>query len=299
MSRERLDGNDAKVLLIWILAGLLGVGVAYKYFYQAFPEASVDFKVPRADALEQAKQFASAQGAQVSGYDSTIVFDLDDTAKTYLEREVGLAQANQIMTNDVHIWYWQTRFFRPLQKEEFDVRVDPAGGVVGYGHVLAEDAPGARLERPAAQSTAESFLRDTLHADLSRYDFREEEANFTERSSRRDWSFSWERRGFLAKDAPYRLTVTLAGDHVDGYDESLKVPEAWKIGYEHLRASNNLFEFIALIPYAFLLGGCLYVIISLGRQGLLEWRMGVTLGIFLTILVFSVMTMNQWPLDRA
>ena len=90
---ERLDKNDAKVLLIWILAGILGAGVAYTYFFRAFPEASVEFKVPRADALAVANQFASAQGAQLSGYDSSIVFELDDAAKTYLEREVGLEQA--------------------------------------------------------------------------------------------------------------------------------------------------------------------------------------------------------------
>ena len=298
MSLERLDSKDARVLLIWILAGLLGAGVAYRYFFQAFPEASVEFKVPRADALDQARQFASAQGAQLTGYDSTIVFDVDDTAKTYLEREVGLAQANRIMANNVHIWYWQTRFFRPLQKEEFDVRVDPAGGVVGYSHVLEETSPGARLERAAAQAAAESFLQDALHADLSQYDFREEEANSTERPNRRDWSFSWERRGFRAKDAPYRLNVTLAGDRVSGYAEFLKVPEAWKLGFDRLRSSNNLYEFIALLPYAFFLGGCLYVIVSLGRRGLLEWRMGLALGIFLTVLYF-IMTMNQWPLDRA
>jgi hypothetical protein len=295
---ERLSATDKKVLLIWILAGLLGAGVAYKYFYQAFPEASVEFKVPRAEALEQAQQFASAQGAQLTGYDSSIVFDVDDTAKTYLEREVGLQQANRMMANDVHIWYWQTRFFRPLQKEEFDVRVDPAGGIVGYTHTLAETSPGGRLERSAAQAVAESFLRDTLHIDLARYEFREEEANSTERPNRRDWSFSWERRGFRAKDAPYRLNVTLAGDRVSGYNEFLKVPEAWKIDYERLRSSNNLFEFVALIPYAFLLGGCLYLIISLGRRGLLEWRIGLSLGVFLTVLYF-LMTMNQWPLARA
>ncbi len=295
---ERLDRNDAKVLLIWILAGILGAGVAYTYFFRAFPEASVEFKVPRADALSIAKQFAAAQGAQLAGYDSSIVFDLDDTAKTYLEREVGLLQANQMMARDVHIWYWQTRFFRPLQKEEFRVRVDPAGVIVGYTHELGEAVPGARLERAAAQAAAESFLRDTLHADISLYDFREDEANLAERPARRDWSFSWERRGFRGKDAPYRLTVTLAGDRVSGYDEVLKVPEAWKLDYERLRSSNNLFEYIALLPYAFLIGGCLYVIVSLGRRGLLEWRIGLALGIFLTVLYF-IMTMNQWPLDRA
>jgi len=298
LSLERLNGKDARVLLIWIVAGLLGAGVAYKYFFQAFPEASVDFKVPRAAALEQAKEFAQAQGAQITGYDSSIVFDVDDTAKTYLEREVGLATANRMMATDVHIWYWQTRFFRPLQKEEFDVRVDPAGGVVGYSHVLAEAAPGASIERAAAESTGESFLRDALHIDLSKYEFREEEANFTERPNRRDWSFSWERIGFRAKDAPYRLNVTLAGDRVSGYDEFLKVPQAWSLDYERLRTSNNFFEYIALIPYAFLLGGCFYLIISLGRRGLLEWRIGLALGIFLTVLYF-LMTMNQWPLDRA
>jgi membrane protease YdiL (CAAX protease family) len=295
---ERLDRKDAKVLLIWILAGVLGAGVAYTYFFRAFPEASVEFKVPRADALALAKQFAAAQGAQLGAYDSSIVFEVDDTAKTYLEREVGLQQANQMMANEVHIWYWQTRFFRPLQKEEFDARVDPAGGIVGYAHQLEEAAPGARLERAAAQATAESFLRDALHADLSLYDFREQEANLTERPARRDWSFSWERRGFRAKDAPYRLTVTLAGDRVSGYNEFLKVPEAWSRDYEHLRSSNNVLEFIALIPYAFLIGGCLYVIILLGRRGLLEWRTGIVLGIFVTVLFF-LMTMNQWPLDRA
>jgi membrane protease YdiL (CAAX protease family) len=298
LSQQRLDGNDKRVLLIWILAGLVGAGVAYKYFFQAFPEAAVEFKVPRAAALEQARRFASAQGAKLDRYQSTIIFRVDDTAKTYLEREVGLKQANQMMTHDVHIWYWETRFFRPLQKEEFDVRVDPGGVVTGYTHELEESAPGERLDRASAQMTAESFLRDTLHADLSGYDFREEEANLTERPSRRDWSFTWERRGFRAKDAPYRLNVTLAGDQVDKYVEYLKVPEAWERGYERLRSSNNFIEYIALIPYAFFLGGCLYVILSLGRGGLLEWRGALGLGGFLTALYF-IMTMNQWPLDRA
>jgi hypothetical protein len=295
---ERLNRNDARVLLLWIFAGIAGAVVARTYFFRAFPEASVDFKVSRTEALSIARQFAEAHGAPLGGYDSSIVFELDDTAKTYLEREVGLQQANQMMAGQVHIWYWQARFFRPLQKEEFDVRVDTAGGIVGYDHALEEAAPGARLERTAAQAAAESFLRDTIHADLSQYDFLEAEANLNERPARRDWSFSWERHGFRAKDAPYRLVVEFAGDHVSGYNEFLKVPEAWTRGYESLRSSNNLFEYIALIPYAFLVGGCLFVIVSLGRRGVLEWRTGIVLGAFFTVLYF-LMTMNQWPLDRA
>ena len=71
-------------------------------------------------------------------------------------------------------------------------------------------------------------------------------------------------------------------------DEGLRAP----------RSSNNLIEYIALIPYAFLLGSCLHMIFALGRRGLLEWRGGLALGLFLAVLYF-LMTMNQWPLDRA
>ncbi len=298
MSLERLDARDKKVLILWLLAGLLGGGVAYKYFFQAFPEAAVEFKVPRADALAEARQFASSQGAHLDGYQSSIIFDLDDTAKTYLEREVGLERANRMMAGDVHIWYWKTRFFRPLQKEEFDVLVDPSGQITGYGHPLEEATPGVYLDRAAAQSVAESFLRDTLHIDLTRYDSLEQEANATELPNRRDWSFSWERRNFRAKDAPYRLKVTLAGDRVDGYREYLQVPEKWTQDYAHLRASNDLFEYVALLPYGFLFGSCLYVIFELGRRGWLDWRGGLMLGAFLCALYF-VMTMNQFPLERA
>ena len=298
MTAERLDASDKKALLIWLLAGLLAAAVAYKYFYRAFPEASVEFKVPRAAALGLARQFAASQGALLDGYQSSIIFDVDDTAKTYLEREVGLEQANRMMARDVHIWYWQVRFFRPLQKEEFDVRVDPGGQIVGYAHVQEEAAPGAHLERAAAQAIAESFFSGALHADLSRLAFLAEEANSTERPNRRDWIFTWEQRDFRAKDAPYRFNVSVAGDRADGYAEYLKVPEAWTNDYERLRSSNDLIEYLALIPYALLLGACLQMIFVLGRRGLLEWQGGIVLGLFLAI-VYFLMTMNQWPLDRA
>src|SRR3974390_1327698 len=101
LTLEKLGARDARDLLVWILAGAIGAGVAYKYFFRAFPEASVEFKVPRGEALAKARQFAAAQGARLDGYDSTIVFDLDETAKTYLEREVGLDRANRMMREDL------------------------------------------------------------------------------------------------------------------------------------------------------------------------------------------------------
>ena len=122
MADERLRGSDKRVLLLWVLCGLIGALFAQRYFFRAFPEASVDFKVSRADAQVRAKQFVEGLGENLNGYESTIVFDVDENAKTYLERELGLQQANQLMSGQLNIWYWDVRFFRPKQEEEFLVR---------------------------------------------------------------------------------------------------------------------------------------------------------------------------------
>jgi membrane protease YdiL (CAAX protease family) len=294
LALERLTRGDKRTLLIWLVCAAIGVSVAWHYFPRAFPEASVNFRVSRSEALDRARQFVVGQGADLTGTRSTIIFDVDDTAKTYLERELGLQQANQMMATDVSTWYWSVRFFRPLQQEEYAVRLDPSGRVVGYEHVVKEDAPGARLDSDAARAAAEAFASNALGQDLASYDFLPAEANSTERPDRRDWSFTWERRGFRAKDAPYRMSVSLEGDRLGEYKEFLKVPEAWQIGYQRLRSSNDFIETLAIVPYAMLLGACIWVIIMLGREGQLEWKTGLALGALLAALYFA-MTMNSWP----
>ncbi len=295
---ERLTARDLRLLMLWLLAGLAGAGIAYRYFFYAFPEAAVQFRVTRAQALEQARGFAATQGGLLDGYDSTVVFDVNDEEKTYLEREVGLEQANRLMSSQVNVWSWEARFFKPLQKEEFRVSVDPGGRIVGYGHTLEESAAGARLERGTAMARAEQFLRGTLQTPLDAYTYLPEEANSTARPNRTDWSFTWERTGFRAADAPYRLQVIVQGDGIGGYQEFLKVPEAWQRSYERLRSSNNFIETIALIPYALLLGAALSVVMIMGSHGQLRWRGALKLGLFIMTLYF-LMQVNQWPLTRA
>ncbi len=288
-----------RVLLLWLLVAIVGASVAYRYFFKAFPEAAVDFKVTRGAALAEARAFAMAQGAALEGYQSTIVFGVDDEQKTYLEREVGLEEANRLMSSSqVSVWYWDARFFKPLQKEEFRVRVDPGGRITGYAREIEEAAPGGRLDRATALMRAEDFLRNTVHIPLTAYSLLPEEANSVARPNRTDWSFTWERNNFRAKDAPYRLRVLLQGDRIGAYDEFLKVPEAWERSFARLRSSNEFIETVALIPYAILLGAALSFVMTLGRRGLANWSSGLKLGLFVTALYF-VMQMDQWPLTRA
>ena len=224
MDSGRLSGRDKRALVLWVLAGIIGAWFAHHYYFRAFPEASIDFRVSRPEALKRAQDFMASMGQDISGYQSSIVFDVDENAKTYLERQIGLQKANQLMQSQLDIWYWEVRFFKPQQEEEFGVRVSPAGNVVGYGHTIKEAAAGASLERSAAQAKAQNYLSDKLGVDLSGWNFLPEEANSDKRPNRLDWSFTWEKKDFRAVDAPYRLHVEVQGGDVGGSNEFLKGP---------------------------------------------------------------------------
>jgi membrane protease YdiL (CAAX protease family) len=281
-----------------VVAGILGALFAYKYFFRAFPEASVNFQVSREEAVARAQKFVSGLGENVSGYESTIVFDVDDNAKVYLERQLGLQQANKLLSSELNIWYWHIRFFRPQQEEEFSVSVSPAGNIVGYEHKVPEARAGPSLDRNIAQAAAQIFLVNKLGLKAEAWDFLPDEANSKKKPSRLDWDFTWEKHGFKAKEAPYRLKISVQGNRIGGSEEFLKVPEAWERSYEHLRSSNIFYNQLAIIPYILLLGSALWVGITLTKQGQTSWGGAIKLGVIVAALFF-LMELNQWQSERA
>jgi len=298
LADARLNGSEKRALILWILCGIIGAVFAQKYFLQAFPEASVDFKISRNEAQNRAKTFLQALGENPTGYQSTIDFGVDETGKTYLERELGLKQANRLMASDLDLWYWEVRFFKPQQEEEFRIQISPAGKVVGYQHKVPEAQAGKSLTREEAQADATQFLEKNVGVDLNRWNFLPEEANSVTRPKRLDWSFTWERKDFKAKDAPYRISVQLHGDKIGGTQEFLQVPEAWKRDYAHLRSTNNFYGTIALIPFGFLLGGALWLALSLTRRGQTSWSAGWKVSAAV-VTIYVLMELNQWDSHRA
>lgn len=295
MTGDRLTGSDKRALALWVIAGILGALFAYKYFFRAFPEASVNFQVSREEALARAKNFVTGLGENVSGYRSTIVFDVDDNAKVYLERELELQQANRLMSSELNIWFWDVRFFKSQQEEEFHVRVNPAGQIVGYDHKVEEARAGTSLDRATAQSAAQSFLAAKLGVNLSAWDLLPEEANSKKRPNRLDWSFTWEKHGFRAKDAPYRLQVGLQGEHIGSSEEFLKVPEAWERSYRKLRSGNDTLAAVFLVPYLLILGTAIWLGIQFWKTGQTTWGPAIKLGMLATAMLF-LQSLNDWPL---
>ena len=290
---ERLRRSDYKFLAICFALLAATVWFSARYFYRAFPEASIDFRVTREQARTLAESFLSSQHLGVTGYRQASRFTYDDTAKTFLEREIGLEEANRLMGGRVRLWRWSWRWFRPLQKEEFRVEITTAGEFAGFEHEIAEAAAMPSLGADQARALAERFLREEMHRDPSGLDF--VEGSSVTRPARTDHTFTWKERGFDIHDATYRREVTVLGNQVGAYREYLKVPEKWQRDYENMRSRNVTASTIDAGFMMLLAVGLLVTIVQRVRGRDIRWRLAATVGAIGALLYF-LSNWNSQPL---
>ncbi len=284
MTFERLRTSDYRFIAVCLtlLAGATWFSV--RNFYRAFPEASIDFRVNRQQGQALASRFLAGRGYRTQGFREASSFRYDDDAKTFLEREAGLEQANRIMGSRVRVWMWSYRWFRPLEKEEFRVDITPRGELAGFSHQLPEDAPRPGITDAEARARAEEFLRTRMGRDPASLDF--VETSDTARPHRIDRAFTWKERDFNFHDATYRIEVTLLGDEVAGYREYLKIPEQWTRDYQRLRSKNEVAQVVDSAFMVALFVGLIVVIVMRVRRQDVRWRRAAAIGVIGMALTF-------------
>ena len=292
---ERLRGSDYRFIAICLALLAASTWFSVRYFYLAFPEASIDFRVGRAEAQTLAERFLAGLHYDFRDYRTASSFTFDDDAKTFLEREAGVRSANQIMGSQVRLWRWSFRWFRPQQKEEFRVDITPRGEMAGFEHLIPEQEARAALTDSEARAAAEQFLRDTLRRDPATLDF--VEVSTIDRPSRVDRTFTWKERDFHFHDATYRLAVTLLGQEVGGYREYLKIPEQWTRDFERLRARNEAAQFADTVVLLALAAAMVVVIVLRLRRHDIRWRRAAWVGVVGMALSLCA-SANQFPLQE-
>ncbi len=288
--QERLNRRDWGLIGLAVLISLISLAVVARYFHLAFPEASIDFHVTRSQSATLARQFLEARGFTLAGNQHAAQFAYDDSSKVFLERELGLARTDALLRQRVHLWRWENRWFRPLQKEEYRVAVTPGGQVVGFDHEITDEAVGASLTEAAARARAEQFLGSVMHLDPATLEF-VRSAQQT-RPHRTDYTFTWKDRAPLVSDpaglppaaiaylrnASYRREVRVQGDQVGAYREFLQVPEDWARAYDRLRSQNDTAGGIdtALL---LVLGVAMLAVLTLRiRRSDVRWRTALWIG---------------------
>ena len=81
MAEDRLTGSDKRALVLWVLLGIVGAVFAHKYFFRAFPEASVDFKVSRDGGPGTSADICSEAWEKTSAATSRRLFSMWTTTR--------------------------------------------------------------------------------------------------------------------------------------------------------------------------------------------------------------------------
>ncbi len=304
---QKLGRRDYLLIVVCSCLAAISLWIAVRYFYRVFPEASIEFNVNRDSSLPVAVGFLERLRGAPGGekpisllpdlrlYRHAALFDYDATAKTFLEREMGLEKANRLMGREIRLWRWRHRWFRPQQKEEIQVDVSPLGDIARFAHMVGETAEGSNLSQGEAQSLAEAFLQQTLKIELSSLEF--VEVNTEKREKRTDHLFRWKSKLLQWGDAQYRYSVTIQGAEVGGYEEGLKVPEEWSRGYQKLRSLNDTTAEIAVIFLVATILAMLVVLVRNLRHRDIPWRFAGLLGLVTFVLTF-LSQLNNLPLSE-
>ena len=287
-----LTRSDRRFVAVCLAVLVVGSAVGVSLFSRAFPEASIDFRVTKEGARGIAEKALAARGFDVAGRKALGVFDHDDDAKVFLERELGLAKAVPLLGREVPVWRWSFRFVRPLEKGELRAFVAPTGELLSFRRILPEKAaaPDAGAER--ARALAEETLR--AHRGLDPAALRFVEATEEKRPARVDRTFVWESRTLRWKGAAMRYLVEVQGDRVGRSTLWLDVPEAWRQEYATLRSKNNAAGAAATL--GLVLTGIALVVVFLDRlrRRDVKWRWAFAFSITGTALQMAA-SLNELP----
>jgi membrane protease YdiL (CAAX protease family) len=234
---DRLTRRDWLFIAVCIALFAGSLAIALTNFSRAFPEASIDFKVDRGAARIAAGRVLAGEHVAFTGMRNTASFESDDSAKIFLERTLGLDRAQSVMRNDVRLWAWHQRWFKPQQEEEFSVDIAPTGEVTAFNHKIPEDRAIPTPDIAAARGLAESFLARNGVNVAGLQLVAQSERNLPHRVQR---IFTWDSKSIRPAGAPYRTIVTVDGNAIGSYSQRVRVPDDWQRSYRELRSKNLL-----------------------------------------------------------
>ena len=290
-NRQRFSQDDWLLLSICVAVALASIAVVIRYFPSAFPQAAIDFQYDRNSSRPLAERLVKRLSVDVKDHKHAARFDGDHTARIFLERTLGLEEATKVETTNVHVWYWNHRWFRPLVEEEISVDIAPSGEVVAFTHKIPEDRaiPGVLAAPP------EQFLI-SIGVDVT--DLRLVDTSERRLPGRIQRIYTWESVSVRPGGAPYRHTITADGTVISAYSQRLKVPDAWLRSYRELRSKNDAASSIDWIFNVILGIAAVVVFIVRLRRGDLSLRFLLGIGIASVLLVGGV-ALNELPSQLA
>ena len=258
-------------------------------------------QITRAQAVRAADAYLQQRHVDPNRYREVawVRDNVDLLALHYLLEHKSIRESDQIYRSATRLAVFEVRYFRPLEKEEYHVYLDPATGqVFGYRRLLDDNAPGASLPAEQAQALAVKYVEEQGY-HLSDFDLQSSEAE--KRKAREDYTLVWQAKAGDPRnvaDAHYRLEVDVAGDQVVGFARLFKLPEAWERAQRSSGLVNSLLSFAGILVGLALVGAAVVLLVLQIKSGEMPWRPAAKVGALILVLTFLA-ELNQLPsLDR-
>jgi len=301
--------RETKVVYSPLSRRTLGAGAALIVIFGALAFVKVyrlghglKIETTRAQAAHAAEQFLATRRVEPARYRwvAWLRGNVDPLAVSYLTERLPVRQADRIIRQASKPWLWEVRFFRPLEKEEYQIFIDPATGkVFGSRHLLDETAPGASLTPSQAQTLGEKAVTGYGY-DLAGFVLQDADAH--KRKAREDYTLVWQAKPGDPRNvagARYRLVADIAGDQVVGFSRYFKLPEQWVRQQESTKLANSALLGIAILLGSGFVAGAVWLFVRQVRQGAIRWGEALKMAIFMAILL-GLAGLNQLPaVDRA
>jgi hypothetical protein len=291
------EGNQKKKLSrhhLWCLLviGLLGLLSYFSKCDSVFPSASIDLKLSRRLITEKAEAWAQQLSYPPEAAVKSTTFSYDETAKTFLEYELGLTEANVLMKEQIPVWRWTTRFCRPLRLEDCSIYLSPDGKLVACDHAIENDKELPTVNHKEALALAQSFVES--QAKLSLASYKQIEDGSISQPRRTDHFFTWQENLKQFKGAKLRIYVYVAGNQVTIFNHYLHVPQSWTRKFSKLRSYNQALGDIASIFYAALNVATFFAFLWAFTSGLLRWRLALFVSLFMALVTLGE-SINSLP----
>ncbi len=91
--------------VLLLLFGLASLAVAWRLGDDAFPIATVDFRVSRTNADEVLREKAEAIAGPLEGYKSVVQFGGEEDTGHYLELELGIPEMERLIARGLGVYY--------------------------------------------------------------------------------------------------------------------------------------------------------------------------------------------------
>jgi membrane protease YdiL (CAAX protease family) len=287
--------QKSRILAAGVLVAILA-GAAFIPVYRFGRDVKIHFS--RSEATGSAVAYLKGQGVKVQEYRHAawLMENVDPMALRYLLEHLTIKKSEQLYRRATRLELWEVRFFKPMQKEEYHVFVDPTDNqVFAERHILDEDAPGATLSADEARSLADDFLQRKEY-QLSDYELQNSEAR--KRKAREDYTLTWQAKAgnsLNVADAHFRIAVDIAGDQVVGTSRYFKLPETWTRQREASHLANSILFGLEAALGIGLAALIIILFVKQVRAGQILWKRSLWVGVVLAVLMI-LMELTSIPL---